>query len=131
MHTNLIQPKIIFTHDKTINLNNPKCAIFRKIRLFDLMMHSFQNLNNIGGRFFFLQMLAIFNETVCSLFWIRGFYHFRRVHILNIVFCPSQKREKIISRLFSEYSIYRHIFAFSLFLLWFYLNNLVFFSLSS
>lgn len=120
MHTNLIQPKIIFTHDKTINLNNPKCAIFRKIRLFDLMMHSFHHLNNIGGRFFSLQMLAIFNEIVCSLFWIRGFYHLRRVHILNIVFCPPQKREKIISRLFSEYSIYRHIFAFSLFLLWFY-----------
>lgn len=76
-------------------------------------------------------MLAIFNETVCSLFWIRGFYHLRRVHILNIVFCPPQKREKIISRLFSEYSIYRHIFAFSLFLLWFYLNNLVLFPLSS
>lgn len=52
MHTNLIQPKIIFTHDKTINLDNPKCAIFRKIRLFDLMMHSFYHLNNIDGRFF-------------------------------------------------------------------------------
>lgn len=126
MHTNLIQPKIIFTHDKTINLDNPKCAIFRKIRLFDLMMHSFHHLNNIGGRFFSFKCWRYSTKQFAVYFGLEAF-----ITCKEFIFCSPQKREKIISRLFSEYSIYRHIFAFSLFLLWFYLNNLVLFSLSS